>query len=72
MFYIHPWEVDPEQPRLRASFKSRFRHYRNLHSTLDKLDLLLRNFRFGPICEVLAETTGVHPMFSEKGLCLKT
>ena len=36
MFYIHPWEVDPDQPRLRASFKSRFRHYRNLHRTLGK------------------------------------
>jgi polysaccharide deacetylase family protein (PEP-CTERM system associated) len=54
MFYIHPWEVDPDQPRLPASWKSRFRHYRNLHCTLEKLDELLRVFRFGPICETLA------------------
>jgi polysaccharide deacetylase family protein (PEP-CTERM system associated) len=55
MFYIHPWEVDPYQPRLRAPFKSRFRHYNNLHRTLPKLDRLLDAFRFGPISEVIAE-----------------
>jgi polysaccharide deacetylase family protein (PEP-CTERM system associated) len=55
MFYIHPWEVDPDQPRLRASYKSRFRHYSNLHRTLGKLDRLLTTFRFGTIREVLVE-----------------
>ncbi len=55
MFYIHPWEVDPDQPRLRATFKSRFRHYCNLSRTLKKLDRLLMAFQFGPIREVLAE-----------------
>ena len=55
LFYIHPWEVDPNQPRLQASFKSRFRHYNNLHRTLGKLDRLLTAFRFGPIRAVLAE-----------------
>jgi polysaccharide deacetylase family protein (PEP-CTERM system associated) len=55
MFYIHPWEIDPDQPKLPASLKSRFRHYCNLHRNLDKLDQLLKTFRFGPICEVLAE-----------------
>ena len=33
IFYLHPWEIDPEQPRLRASALGRFRHYRNLHLT---------------------------------------
>ena len=30
MSYIHPWEIDPEQPRIDAPFKSRLRHYTNL------------------------------------------
>jgi polysaccharide deacetylase family protein (PEP-CTERM system associated) len=55
MFYMHPWEIDEHQPRLRASFKSRFRHYTNLHRTLGKLDRLLAAFRFGSIRDVLAE-----------------
>ena len=33
VFYLHPWEIDPEQPRLPASRLGRFRHYRNLHKT---------------------------------------
>jgi polysaccharide deacetylase family protein (PEP-CTERM system associated) len=55
MFYVHPWEIDPRQPRLPASLKSRFRHYWNLHRTLGKLDRLLTAFRFGPLRAVLAE-----------------
>ena len=46
MFYIHPWEVDPEQPRLPGSRKSRFRHYQNLATTEAKLDRLLVEFPF--------------------------
>jgi polysaccharide deacetylase family protein (PEP-CTERM system associated) len=46
VFYIHPWEVDPEQPRLKSRWKSRLRHYRNLHSTEAKLDRLLHTFHF--------------------------
>jgi polysaccharide deacetylase family protein (PEP-CTERM system associated) len=40
--YIHPWEVDPEQPRLAAGWKSRLRHYTNLGRTRDRLTRLLR------------------------------
>jgi hypothetical protein len=39
--YIHPWEVDPEQPRLSGRLKSRLRHYTNLGSTHDRLRRLL-------------------------------
>ena len=50
IFYLHPWEVDPEQPRIRqAGVKSRFRHYRNLDSTEKRLNLLLQGFKFQPI-----------------------
>jgi len=45
VFYIHPWEVDPEQPRISTPSRlSRFRHYNNLHLTADRLDRLLRDF----------------------------
>jgi polysaccharide deacetylase family protein (PEP-CTERM system associated) len=52
--YIHPWEVDPEQPRMHGSLKSRFRHYVNLTTTLGKLDSLLARFRFGTLSDVVA------------------
>jgi polysaccharide deacetylase family protein (PEP-CTERM system associated) len=55
MFYVHPWEIDPDQPRLQAGSRlSRFRHYVNLSSTERKLDRLLRDFPFGRMCDVLA------------------
>ena len=47
MFYIHPWELDPEQPRLKAGSRvSRTRHYINLSSTQQKFERLLSRFRF--------------------------
>lgn len=54
LFYIHPWELDPEQPRLPASYGTRFRHYHNLASTGRKLEWLLDRFRFGTMSEALA------------------
>jgi polysaccharide deacetylase family protein (PEP-CTERM system associated) len=50
VFYIHPWEIDPNQPFIRnVSCLSKFRHYNNLQSCLAKLDRLLRDFKFGKI-----------------------
>jgi polysaccharide deacetylase family protein (PEP-CTERM system associated) len=54
VFYLHPWEIDPDQPRLKAGLLSRFRHYRNLEHTEDRLRQLLTDFRFGPVSELLA------------------
>ena len=51
--YLHPWEVDPEQPRIRASVISRFRHYNNLNKTEYRLKALLGDFAFGTMSEVL-------------------
>ncbi|MHC4401508.1 MAG: XrtA system polysaccharide deacetylase [Planctomycetota bacterium] len=59
MFYIHPWELDPEQPRLPGSLRSRFRHYQNLGTTASKLDGLLKRFRMAPLGEVLRESARV-------------
>lgn len=57
MFYIHPWEIDPDQPRLPASRRSRFRHYTNLATTEHKLRRLLENFRFGSLTDVMRKLT---------------
>ena len=46
MFYIHPWEVDPGQPRLPVGLVSRIRHYTGLERTLPRLERLLSDFRF--------------------------
>jgi polysaccharide deacetylase family protein (PEP-CTERM system associated) len=59
IFYIHPWEIDPAQPRLPGSRLSRARHYRNLSETEERLKKLLRDFRFGPIEQVLSLQDGV-------------
>ncbi len=57
VFYVHPWEVDADQPRLDVgSWTSRFRHRVNLSGTERKLDELFENFRFGRICDVIQET----------------
>jgi polysaccharide deacetylase family protein (PEP-CTERM system associated) len=53
IFYIHPWEVDPDQPRLSGSLLSRFRHYRNLDKTEARLRRMLKDFRFGPMTAIL-------------------
>ena len=55
MFYIHPWELDPDQPRLPGKLRSRFRHYQNLSSTERKLDRLLDSFTFGSMTEALSQ-----------------
>ena len=54
MLYVHPWEFDPDQPRISASWLSRFRHYTNLESTRKKFERLLREFRWAPMSEVLS------------------
>jgi polysaccharide deacetylase family protein (PEP-CTERM system associated) len=51
--YLHPWEVDPAQPRLRAGRVSRFRHYTNLHRTEPRIDRLIKDFTFAPLGDVL-------------------
>jgi polysaccharide deacetylase family protein (PEP-CTERM system associated) len=54
IFYLHPWEIDPEQPRVPASALSRFRHYYNLSETESRLRRLLAEFRFGRVSDVLS------------------
>lgn len=51
--YFHPWEIDPDQPRIRAGFRSCFRHYLNLERMELKVRHLLKNLRFASSREVL-------------------
>jgi polysaccharide deacetylase family protein (PEP-CTERM system associated) len=59
IFYIHPWEVDPGQPKVeKASPASRFKHYRNIPRTEAKLKMLIESFvhcRFVACCNYLEE-----------------
>ena len=55
IFYLHPWEIDPDQPRIRAGLLSRVRHYYGLDKTEARLRRLLAEFRFGRVVDVLAQ-----------------
>lgn len=53
IFYIHPWEIDPEQPRINGvGIIARFRHYNNLSRTLNRFRRLLEDFSFVPIKDI--------------------
>ncbi len=53
VIYFHPWEIDPGQPRIQASRKSKFRHYLNLEKTQGKIAYLLSTLKFKPMSDVL-------------------
>jgi len=53
IFYLHPWEIDPEQPRIPAGWLSRFRHYTNLGRCEERLKRLLQDFSFATVSDVL-------------------
>ncbi|EAR11175.1 XrtA system polysaccharide deacetylase [Reinekea blandensis] len=54
IFYLHPWEIDPDQPRFNnASWLSRFRHYTNLHRCEARLNRLIDDFEFSTLTESL-------------------
>jgi polysaccharide deacetylase family protein (PEP-CTERM system associated) len=53
IFYIHPWEIDPGQPRLPLSRASAIRHYRNLDKTLGRMERMVEEFAFDTIAATL-------------------
>ena len=53
VLYFHPWEIDPDQPRIEAGLKSRFRHYLNLDKTEGKLKHLFSRLAFGTMTDVI-------------------
>jgi polysaccharide deacetylase family protein (PEP-CTERM system associated) len=55
IFYLHPWELDPDQPRISgAGIKSKFRHYLNLDKTEPRFKRLLEEFNFSSIQDIFA------------------
>ncbi len=58
VFYLHPWEVDPNHPRIRLPRRIGILHYWNLGATEARLRRLLRDFRFAPMREVLGTALG--------------
>jgi polysaccharide deacetylase family protein (PEP-CTERM system associated) len=57
-FYVHPWEVDPGQPRLPVSTLNYVRHYRGLDTALERIETLLSEFRFVSIASFLPQLMG--------------
>ncbi len=55
MFYLHPWEIDPEQPKIEAGLFSRFRHYNNLKKCANRLERLLTDFQFSTVKNILQQ-----------------
>ena len=55
IFYLHPWEIDPAQPRVSASWLSQFRHYTNLGKCEERLRRLLGEFQFGTARDALKQ-----------------
>jgi polysaccharide deacetylase family protein (PEP-CTERM system associated) len=51
--YFHPWELDPEQPRLQGSWKSRIRHYYGLDKTAKRLSEILSRGKFQPLLDLM-------------------
>ena len=60
--YLHPWEFDPRQPRLRPGLSRSFRHYVGLHRTEKRLQRLLHDFRFGTLTQSLNTTYEFAPL----------
>ncbi len=52
--YLHPWEIDVDQPRVNGRRSSVLRHRINLHTTMPKLSTLLKEFSFRPLSALLA------------------
>jgi hypothetical protein len=52
--YLHPWELDPQQPRIAGKLKSKLRHYTNLGKMESKLERLLSMHKFQPLRQLLS------------------
>ncbi len=62
VFYFHPWEIDPDQPRVPgAGLRARFRHYTNLDRMQDKLRAVLRDFRWSRMDRLIDDVNGAAP-----------
>ena len=62
MVYFHPWEIDSNQPRIQAGFRSRVRHYTNLSSTHRKIERLLEDFKFTTLSDACTVYSSYHTL----------
>jgi polysaccharide deacetylase family protein (PEP-CTERM system associated) len=65
--YFHPWEIDPDQPKLANSMIARMRTYTGLHSMMHKLDRVLTEFRFSTMADVHAMSV---PMTADRAVAV--
>jgi hypothetical protein len=70
VFYLHPWEVDPEQPRLPVGRLTRVRHYGGLRRTLPRLERLLAEFRFTSVARGLGLAEREAPVREERAVAV--
>jgi polysaccharide deacetylase family protein (PEP-CTERM system associated) len=70
IFYLHPWEIDPDQPRLPVGRLGRFRHYRHLTEAEARLRRLLADFKFDAIDRVVERTRSEVPAHKNMALPL--
>ena len=61
--YVHPWELDPDQPKMMGNRLSMFRHYLNLGKTEGRLKSLFDSFKFQPIRDIFHEDAFVEKAF---------
>ena len=59
--YIHPWELDPDQPRMGGSLSARARHYFGLSGTETKLRKLIRDVEFCPLAALIEQLVPFEP-----------
>lgn len=64
--YVHPWEIDPQQPRMMGPITSRLRHYMGLGSTERKLRNLLKQFEFCGLEKLLEDSCQEHASAGEQ------
>lgn len=64
MIYVHPWELDPAQPRVKTSALIKIIQYYGLNGTKVKLEQLLRDFRFTTLGELLSAGNSAYPVHS--------
>jgi polysaccharide deacetylase family protein (PEP-CTERM system associated) len=68
--YLHPWELDPGHPRPDLTLRERFTHYYHLDQTATKLAALLRDFRFGPLINLVHDKAprGARAVYASQGV----
>lgn len=68
IIYLHPWEIDAFQPRVKINFMSKFKHYGNLLTTEQKLKKLITDYQFAPVRDVinLEENMPMNPVSSNE------